>query len=241
MLEVKNLSVSYYDKKVLDNINFKLDGQKIVGIIGPNGAGKSTMIKAILNLIQKDTGEIVWENDLYHHRKVSYLPQRNNVDWDFPISVLEVVSMGLYPKVGVGKKLNKDDMEKAQEALNSVGMGDYRDTQIGQLSGGQQQRVFMARALVQNPDILFLDEPFVGIDTTTEKLLMMILQELKSQGKLIFIVHHDLSKVHDYFDDLMILNKEIVAMGKVEDVFVDENLGKAYLSQISQIGGPANA
>ncbi|HZJ87444.1 MAG TPA: metal ABC transporter ATP-binding protein, partial [Erysipelothrix sp.] len=210
---------------------------KIVGIIGPNGAGKSTMIKAILNLIKKDAGEVIWDDELYHNRKVSYLPQRNDVDWNFPISVLEVVSMGLYPKVGVGKKLKKEDMLKAEEALNSVGMREYRDTQIGQLSGGQQQRVFMARALVQNPDVLFLDEPFVGIDTTTEKLLMMILQELKGQGKLIFIVHHDLSKVHDYFDDLMILNKDIVAMGDVKDVFNDANLGKAYLSQISQIGG----
>lgn len=237
MLEVKNLSVSYYNKKILENINFKVDGHKIVGIIGPNGAGKSTMIKAILNLIKKDAGEVIWDDELYHNRKVSYLPQRNDVDWNFPISVLEVVSMGLYPKVGVGKKLKKEDVLKAEEALNSVGMREYRDTQIGQLSGGQQQRVFMARALVQNPDVLFLDEPFVGIDTTTEKLLMMILQELKGQGKLIFIVHHDLSKVHDYFDDLMILNKDIVAMGDVKDVFNDANLGKAYLSQISQIGG----
>lgn len=237
MLEVKNLSVSYYNKNVLNNINFKYDTPRIVGIIGPNGAGKSTMIKAILNLINKDKGEITWSDDLYEKRKVSYLPQRNDVDWHFPISVIEVVAMGLYPKVGVGKKIKKEDMDKADVALESVGMMDYRDTQIGQLSGGQQQRVFMARALVQDPDVLFLDEPFVGIDATTERLLIMILKELKDNGKLIFIVHHDLSKVHDYFDDLMILNKEIIALGKVDEVYNDENLKKAYLSQISQLGG----
>lgn len=237
MLEVKNLSVSYYNKNVLNNINFKYDIPRIVGIIGPNGAGKSTMIKAILNLINKDKGEITWSDDLYEKRKVSYLPQRNDVDWHFPISVIEVVAMGLYPKVGVGKKIKKEDMDKADVALESVGMMDYRDTQIGQLSGGQQQRVFMARALVQDPDVLFLDEPFVGIDATTERLLIMILKELKDNGKLIFIVHHDLSKVHDYFDDLMILNKEIIALGKVDEVYNDENLKKAYLSQISQLGG----
>lgn len=237
MLEVKNLSVSYYNKNVLNNINFKYDTPRIVGIIGPNGAGKSTMIKAILNLINKDKGEITWSDDLYEKKKVSYLPQRNDIDWHFPISVIEVVAMGLYPKVGVGKKIKKEDMDKADVALESVGMMDYRDTQIGQLSGGQQQRVFMARALVQDPDVLFLDEPFVGIDATTERLLIMILKELKDNGKLIFIVHHDLSKVHDYFDDLMILNKEIIALGKVDEVYNDENLKKAYLSQISQLGG----
>lgn len=237
MIEVKDLSVSYYDKKVLENINLSYDTNKIVGIIGPNGAGKSTMIKAILNLIPKDAGSIVWKDDLYKHKKVSYLPQRNKVDWDFPISVIEVVAMGLYPQVGIGKKLHKEHLEKAEVALESVGMMAYRDTQIGQLSGGQQQRIFMARALVQDPDVLFLDEPFVGIDTTTERLLIMILKELRDNGKLIFIVHHDLSKVYDYFDDLIILNKEIIAMGDVKDVYNDANLGKAYLSQISQLGG----
>lgn len=237
MLEVKNLSVSYFDKNVLKNINFKYDDAKIVGIIGPNGAGKSTMIKAILNLIPRKSGDIIWTDDVYESKKVSYLPQRNDVDWHFPISVIEVVAMGLYPNVGVGRKIKKEDMKLAEVALESVGMMDYRHTQIGQLSGGQQQRVFMARALVQDPDILFLDEPFVGIDATTERLLIMILKELRDNGKLIFIVHHDLSKVHDYFDDLMILNKEIVALGPVAEVYNDDNLQTAFLSQISKLGG----
>lgn len=237
MLEVKNLSVSYGTKKVLENISFKYDEAKIVGIIGPNGAGKSTLIKAILNLINKDSGEVIWTDDLYKNKKIGYLPQRSNIDWDFPVSVLDVVSMGLYPQVGVGKKLKAEDKEKALVALESVGMMQYKDNQISELSGGQQQRVFMARAIVQNPDVLFLDEPFVGIDTTTERLLMMILKELRDNGKLIFIVHHDLSKVHDYFDDLMILNKDIVALGDVKEVYTDDNLKNAFLSQISSLGG----
>lgn len=237
MIEVKHLSVSYFDKTVLKDISFKYDTSKIVGIIGPNGAGKSTMIKAILNLIHKDSGTVEWTDDLYKNKKVSYLPQKTDVDWDFPISVIDVVVMGLYPKIGVGKRIKKENMKSAKEALQSVGMLDYKDTQISQLSGGQQQRVFMARALIQDPDILFLDEPFVGIDSTTESLIMMILKELKDNGKLIFIVHHDLSKVSDYFDDIIILNKEIVAIGKVEDVFNDDNLSNAYLSQVAQLGG----
>lgn len=229
MIDVNNLSVSYYDKKVLNNINFKFDKPSIIGIIGPNGAGKSTLIKAILNLIPKDSGKITYSSS---DMKIGYLPQRNNVDWDFPLSVLDVVEMGLYPEIGVGKRIKKEHHEKALVALGSVGMEDYKKTQISQLSGGQQQRVFMARALVQNPDILFLDEPFVGIDTETEALIMDILRNLKEEGKLIFIVHHDLSKVASYFDDVIMVNRALIAKGHVEEVFNQDNLNKMYFREM---------
>lgn len=232
MIDVKNLSVSYYDKKVLSNISFKFEDPAIIGIIGPNGAGKSTLIKSILNLIPKDSDTVTYTSD---DIKVGYLPQRNNVDWDFPLSVLDVVEMGLYPEIGVGKRIKKDHHEKAFIALKSVGMEDYRKTQISQLSGGQQQRVFMARALVQNPDILFLDEPFVGIDVETEALLMDILKSLKQDGKLIFIVHHDLSKVESYFDDIIMVNKTLIAQGNVKEVFHQDNLNKMYFREMEVI------
>ncbi len=237
MISVKDLTVSYSDKKVLENINIEYDSGSIVGIIGPNGAGKSTMIKAILNLIPKDSCEIVWTNDDLNKKTVAYIPQKSDVDWDFPLSVLDLVMMGLYPKIGTGRRVDKSYRELAKEVLKSVDMLEYKNRQIGQLSGGQQQRVFMARALIQEPSILFLDEPFVGIDTRTEKLLMNILKELRNKGKLIFIVHHDLSKVKEYFDDIILINKTIIAQGKVDQVYNNSNLKKAYLSQVSELGG----
>lgn len=230
MFEVNNLSFSYDKEIVIKDISFKFDKGNIVGIIGPNGAGKSTMIKAILNLIKKDSGTVSFNNvDITKSLKdISYIPQRSDINLNFPITVIDVVLMGLYPKNGLFKRFKKSDIEKAETVLKKVEMLKYRNTQIGSLSGGEQQRVFLARSIVQESEVLFLDEPFVGIDIKTEKLIIEILKELKDQGKLIFIVHHDLTKVNHYFDQLIILNKKIIAAGNVNKVFNENNMQKAY-------------
>lgn len=230
MFEVNNLSFSYDKEIVIKDISFKFDKGNIVGIIGPNGAGKSTMIKAILNLIKKDSGTVSFNNvDITKSLKdISYIPQRSDINLNFPITVIDVVLMGLYPKNGLIKRFKKGDIEKAETVLKKVEMLKYRNTQIGSLSGGEQQRVFLARSIIQESEVLFLDEPFVGIDIKTEKLIIEILKELKDQGKLIFIVHHDLTKVNHYFDQLIILNKKIIAAGNVKKVFNENNMQKAY-------------
>lgn len=241
MFEVKDLSVSYHNKTVLNKLSFKVDKSNIVGIIGPNGAGKSTFIKSALDLVEKDSGEVLYNGAslLKILEDIAYLPQRSQIDWDFPIRVIDVVLMGLYPKIGIMKRIKKEHVALAEEQLRRVGMIQFKDRQIGKLSGGQQQRVFMARALIQDPKILFLDEPFVGIDITTEDLLINILKDLKTEGKLVFIVHHDLSKVEEYFDKLLILDRDLVDFGEVNDVFNEVNLSRAYNIDFSQLGGGA--
>jgi len=230
MFKVNNLTFGYDEEIIIDNISFEFEDGNIVGIIGPNGAGKSTMIKTILNLVEKDNGEVKYKNKEIKKilKDISYIPQRSEINLDFPIKVLDVVLIGLYPKKGLVKRFDKEDIKKAEEVLKRVEMYEYKDTQIGALSGGQQQRVFLARALIQNSQVLFLDEPFVGIDVKTEGLIIDILKELKTEGKLIFIVHHDLTKVNEYFDQLIILNKKIISYGKVKKVFTEENMLKAY-------------
>lgn len=234
MIKVNNLSVSYYGNKVIDNINFEFDKGSIIGIIGPNGAGKSTMIKAILGLINKDSGQVtIGGQDIEYFRKdLAYLPQRSDLDWDFPIDVFGTVLMGTYPRLGLFKKPKDQEKLLAKKCLEKVDMYDYRYQQIGELSGGQQQRVFLARALTQEADFFFLDEPFVGIDANSEKQIINILRDLKKQGKTVFVVHHDLSKVEDYFDDLILINKEIIKAGTVEEVFTYEKMAKAYESEV---------
>ena len=234
-IKVDHLSASYYGNEVLKDISFEFSKGKIIGIVGPNGAGKSTMIKAILGLIPRDKGkvEIDGESIQKARKRVAYVPQRNDLDWDFPINVLDTVILGTYPRLGILKKPGKKEKEKALLALEKVGMTSFQKRQIGELSGGQQQRIFLARALVQDADLFFLDEPFVGIDSKSESTIMEILNELKALGKTIFVVHHDLSKVETYFDELILLNKEIIETGKVETVFVEENIARAYESQFS--------
>lgn len=233
MIEVKDLAVSYYNKKIIENVNFSFEAGLLVGIIGPNGSGKSTMIKGILGLIPIDKGEIYIDgqdiNELRH--RVAYLPQKNDLDWHFPINVLETVMMGSYPNLGLFKKPGKKEKEMALECLEKVGMEDFADRQIGELSGGQQQRVFLARALIQKADILFLDEPFTGIDITSEERIVEILRELKESGSTIFVVNHDLSKTEEYFDHLILVCRRAekgVQTGPVKDVFLYEKISQAY-------------
>lgn len=231
---VRNLSVSYYGKEVLKNINFTCERGKLIGIIGPNGAGKSTMVKASLGLIPKSSGQVtVGGRPLKEVRnKIAYVPQRANIDWDFPIIVKDTVLLGTYPKLGLFRRPSKADKKWAMECLEKVGMEDFAKNQIGELSGGQQQRVFLARALAQRAEYFFLDEPFVGVDVASEEVIVNILKSLRDEGKTVFVVHHDLTKVESYFDDLILINKELIGAGPVERIFRPELMQAAYKSPV---------
>ena len=230
---VKSLSVSYGRKSVLTNLYLDLQPGKLYGLIGPNGAGKSTLVKAILNLIPVESGSIKYNNTNIDQYKnlIAYIPQKENIDWNFPATVKDIVLLGRFPHKKVFEKLTKSDYEKADFAMNKVGIKDLADKQIGELSGGQQQRVFLARALCQEPSVYLLDEPFVGVDITTEEKMISILKQLASQNKTILVIHHDLSKVEDYFDMLIMLNQRIVAMGPTEEIFTTENIKSTYSSR----------
>ncbi|MGE8000361.1 metal ABC transporter ATP-binding protein [Lysinibacillus sp. NPDC093190] len=229
-LTVENLSVAYDKKIVLENACVTVPTGHLSAIIGPNGAGKSTFLKAILNQLPNKIGEVKILGKAFEPKSlvVGYVPQRNAVDWDFPTNAFDIVLMGRYGHTGLFKRPSKKDKVIAQQALASVGMQDFAERSIGQLSGGQQQRVFLARALAQNADIYFLDEPFAGVDAATEKTIINILKDLKAKGKSIFVVHHDLQTVKEYFDYTILLNKTILASGPTEDVFTPEQLQKTY-------------
>lgn len=234
-IDIKDLYVSYGDNEVLKDISVSLDTGKLVGIVGPNGAGKSTLIKAILGLVPIDRGEIkIYGKPLDEMRKkIAYVPQRSNIDWDFPILVKDTVLLGTYPKLGLFRRPGKKERKLAMECLEKVGMEEYADRQISELSGGQQQRVFLARSLAQEADCFFLDEPFVGVDVSSERVIIDILEELRNQGKTVFVVHHDLIKVKDYFDDIILLNKDLIGAGPVEKIFRPEYMHVAYQAPLS--------
>lgn len=230
VVQVKNLAVSYDSKKVFEHITFSIQPGQIIGIIGPNGGGKSTLLKAIMGLISKDQGEIeiLGQNVAKSRKQVAYVPQRNDIDMDFPALVEDVVMMGRYPHLTWWRFPKGKDRQIVEYCLKQVGMLDYRKRQIGQLSGGQQQRVFLARALAQEAELFLLDEPFSGIDITSENLIMDILKNMKYQGKTILVVHHDLTKAESYFDSMILLNGKLIAYGRREEVFRIDRLREAY-------------
>lgn len=230
VLEVNNISAAYRKNKVLDQVSFAVEQGTLTGIVGPNGAGKSTLIKTLLQLHPSLSGDVAFFGHTLKAEKtrVGYVPQRGSVDWDFPTNALDVVMMGLYQKIGWFKWPMRRHKEKAFEALDKVGMGDYANRQISQLSGGQQQRVFLARALIQEADLYFMDEPFAGVDASTEKAIMTILKELKNTGKTVLVVHHDLQTVTDYFDQVLLLNKSVIAHGPTQTVFTADTIASAY-------------
>lgn len=241
ILEVHDLTVSYSRKPVLWDIDFSLPKGCIAGIIGPNGAGKSTLIKSIMGVIPSSSGYIkIFGQTLDTVRaRVSYVPQRESVDWDFPASVLDVVLMGRYGKLGLFKNANKQDKKIALECLEKVGLQDYTKRQISQLSGGQQQRVFLARALAQEADLYLMDEPFAGVDAATEKAIIEILREMASNNKTIIVVHHDLQSVVNYFDWVILINMRLVASGPTREVFNNKLIQEAYggkLTLLTEIG-----
>lgn len=229
-VNIENLSVSYNGNIVLKDINFSIDSGKLIGIIGPNGAGKSTLIKAILGLIPTDKGKVQLLGSPLNkvRKKIAYVPQRSDIDWDFPIVVKNTVLLGTYPGLGLFHRPGKKEKAWAMECLRKVGMEEYADRQISELSGGQQQRVFMARALAQKAECLFLDEPFVGIDVSSEEVIVNILKQLTKEGKTVFVVHHDLTKVKSYFDDIILLKKELVGVGPVDVIFQPKYMHVAY-------------
>lgn len=230
VLQVKNLAAAYRKNTVLHHVNFTVHAGSLTGIVGPNGSGKSTLIKALLHLHPVITGDVQFYGTTYKKAKskISYVPQRGSVDWDFPTTALDVVTMGLYGEIGWFKWPRAKHKKMAYEALERMGMEDYANRQISELSGGQQQRVFLARALVQNADLYFMDEPLVGVDASTERAIMSILKTLKEAGKTVLVVHHDLQTVNDYFDHVLLLNKTVIDHGKTEKVFTKDNIAKTY-------------
>ena len=235
ILKVDNLSVSYNGKIAFSSISFTATSNQIIGIIGPNGAGKSTLIKAIMGLVQADEGyvEIMNQNFTKACRRIAYVPQRNSIDFDFPVLVEDVVLMGRFPHLKWWEFPSKRDYEMVMKCLEQVGMTDYRKRQIGQLSGGQQQRVFIARALAQEAELFFLDEPFAGIDMISENMIMNLLKDLRDKGKTLFVVHHDLSKAETYFDSLILLKNKLIAYGKKDEVFQIDRLKEAYDGKVA--------
>jgi manganese/zinc/iron transport system ATP- binding protein len=235
LLEVHDLTVSYNNKPVLWDIDFSLPSGVLAGIIGPNGAGKSTLIKTIMGLIEPSSGYCnLFGQELDAVRKrVSYVPQRESVDWDFPASVFDVVLMGRYSKAGLFRSVSKADKEVAHECIRKVGLEAFEARQISQLSGGQQQRVFIARALAQDADLYFMDEPFAGVDMATEADIIKILKEMREKGKTVVVVHHDLQSAIDYFDWMVMLNMRLIASGPTSEVFNQESLQETYGSRLN--------
>lgn len=240
---VRDLTVAYHRKPVIWDIDLSIPEGKLVAIVGPNGAGKSTLIKACLDLIPRSSGEVSIYGAPYkkERKRVGYVPQRESVDWDFPVSALDVVAMGTYGHLGWFRRVDKRSKALALQALERVGLGDYADRQISQLSGGQQQRTFLARALVQDADVYFMDEPFAAVDAATERAIVELLKELQQRGKTVLVVHHDLATVPQYFDWTVLLNMRIVAAGPTAEVFTQENLHKTYGGKLTLLSQAAEA
>ena len=236
---VDDLTVAYQEKPAIWDIDLAVPAGVLMGVVGPNGAGKSTLIKAALNLIPRAAGTVSFYGMPYERARsiVGYVPQRGSVDWDFPTTVLDVVTMGLYGKLGWFRRPGSRERERALFALEQVGLVDFVDRQISQLSGGQQQRTFLARALVQDAQIYFMDEPFAAVDAVTESAIVNILHALNSRGKTVLVVHHDLQTVAEYFDWVTLLNVEVIASGPTGDVFTPENLRKTYGGRVSYLHG----
>jgi manganese/zinc/iron transport system ATP- binding protein len=229
-VQVTDLTVAYGEKPVLWDVDLEVRPGVLMAIVGPNGAGKTTLIRAILGMVHPAAGQALVFGKRYEEQRrlVGYVPQRGSVDWDFPTSVLDVVLMGRYGRLGWVRRPGAADKAAAREALEHVGMAPLEGRQISQLSGGQQQRVFLARALVQDAELYFMDEPFQGVDATTELAIVELLRELRSQGKTVVAVHHDLQTVREYFDEVALLNVRRIASGPVEEVFTEENLRLTY-------------
>ena len=229
-VEVTDLTVAYGEKPVLWDVDLEVPAGTLTAVVGPNGAGKTTLIRAILGMVTPAAGQALVHGRPYaeQRRRVAYVPQRGSVDWDFPTNALDVVLMGTYGRLGWVRRPGSTEKEAARQALEQVGMGDFAGRQISQLSGGQQQRVFLARALVQHADVYFMDEPFQGVDATTERAIVELLRELRSSGKTVLAVHHDLQTVPEYFDRVALLNVRRIASGPVAEAFTEENLRRTY-------------
>ena len=242
-LSIHDMTVAYHRRPVLWDIDYDAPAQSLVAIVGPNGAGKSTLIKACLGLIPRVSGriEVYGRAQRQQRRLIGYVPQRESVDWDFPVSALDVVAMGRYAKIGWMRPVTRRHRAAALECLERVGMEEYARRQIGQLSGGQQQRVFIARALAQEAQLYLMDEPLAGVDAATEQTIVDILRELRAQGRSVICVHHDLSTVTEYFDHVLLLNTRVIAAGPASETFTQENLRRTYGGRLSVLEHAAEA
>ncbi|MCA9877080.1 MAG: metal ABC transporter ATP-binding protein [Thermomicrobiales bacterium] len=237
-IDVRDLTVAYRDKPVLWDIDVTIPAGTLTAIVGPNGAGKTTLLKAMLGLLPVASGSVDIFGRPYdeQRRLVAYVPQRGSVDWEFPTNALDVVTMGTYGQLGWIRRPGAAERERAMACLEQVGMADFANRQISQLSGGQQQRVFLARALAQQAELYLMDEPFVGVDATTERAIVNLLHELQAQGKTVVCVHHDLESAPEYFDWLVLLNVRLIASGPFQDAFTAENLTRAYGGRLHLLG-----
>ncbi|RJP38326.1 MAG: metal ABC transporter ATP-binding protein [Phycisphaerales bacterium] len=242
-LSIHDMTVAYHRTPVLWDVDFDAPEGRLIGIVGPNGAGKSTLLKAVLDLIPIVSGRVTVYGQPYRKQRhlVGYVPQRESVDWDFPVSAVDVVCMGRYARIGWCRPVTRRHKAAAMECLDRVGMADYARRQISQLSGGQQQRVFLARALAQQAKLYLMDEPLSGVDAATEQAIIAILHELRAGGKTVLVVHHDLQTVPQYFDYVLLLNMRIVAHGPTADVFTKENLRKTYGGRLTLLDQAAHA
>jgi len=242
-LEIHDMTVAYHRRPVLWDIDLVVPEGKLVGIVGPNGAGKTTLIKAVLGLLPLASGKVEIYGRPYHEQRhlIGYVPQRESVDWDFPVTVRDVVLMGTYGRLGWCRRPGRAERETADRCLAQVGLTEFRDRQIRQLSGGQQQRVFLARALAQDAKVYFMDEPFAGVDAATESAIIELLQQLRSAGKTVFVVHHDLQTVRGYFDYVILLNMRLVAYGPTNTTFTPANLHKTYGGRLTILDEAAEA
>jgi len=242
-LEIHDLTVAYHRKPVLWGVDLNVTSGQLIGIVGPNGAGKSTLIKACMGLLPVQSGWVKFFGRPFSEvaTRVGYVPQRESVDWDFPVNVMDVVLMGRYGRLGLLRRPGRADRELARSCLEKVQLLPYANRQIANLSGGQQQRVFLARALAQEAELYFMDEPFAGVDAATESAIIAVLRELRDQGRTILVVHHDLPTARQYFDRLLLLNMNVVAFGPTAEVYTAELLQKTYGGRLTILSEVAQA
>lgn len=242
-LSIHDLTVAWHRKPVLWDVDLDIPKGQLACIVGPNGAGKSTLIKACLDLVPAVSGEVRVFGEPYRRqrKRVGYVPQRESVDWQFPVSALDVVAMGTYGRLGWLQPVGRKQKARAMQALERVSLEQYAHRQISQLSGGQQQRVFLARALAQDADLYLMDEPFASVDAATEQAIVDVLRTLRSDGKTVVVVHHDLQTVPEYFDWAVLLNMRVVAAGPVDDVFTADNLRATYGGRLTLLDQAASA
>ncbi|MBX3408315.1 MAG: ABC transporter ATP-binding protein [Phycisphaeraceae bacterium] len=240
---IHDMTVAYHKRPVLWDVDLDVPRGSLVGVLGPNGAGKSTLIKAVIDQVPRASGNVLIFGGPYSERRerIGYVPQRESVDWDFPVTALDVAAMGLYGRIGWFGRVKRRHREQALAAMERMGIADLANRQISQLSGGQQQRTFLARALVQDADLYLMDEPFAGVDAATERTIVEILRELRARGKTVLVVHHDLQTVREYFDRVILLNMRVVAHGRTVDVFNASNLQKTYGGTLTLLADAAEA
>jgi manganese/zinc/iron transport system ATP- binding protein len=242
-IEIHDLTVAYREKPVLWDIDAVIPVGSLCAIVGPNGAGKSTLLSAILGTIRPASGWLkIFDKPLDRSEElIGFVPQRESVDWDFPVEVLDVVLMGTYSQLGWFRRPGKAQRDWAMECLEAVGMSDLRHRQVGELSGGQQQRVFIARALAQDSQLILMDEPFAGVDAATEEAIRTVLEDLKKKGRTVVLVHHDLQTIEQFFDHVLLLNLRLVAAGPTSETFTRENLMRTYGGRLTLLDEAAEA